>query len=259
MLLAIDAGNTNVKFALFAGGELIRHWRLSTDHGRTADEYRALLVPLFREAEVDATEVTDVAITSVVPPVVDSLRTFARDMFGCDAAVAGHGALQWGIALDVAEPQNVGADRACNAIAAHAAIPGHKIVISFGTATTMDWIDDQGAYRGGMIAPGIALSLDALVRGAAKLPRVAIAPPAGATVIGKTTESQMQIGVFWGAVSMTEAMVVRFKAEIGGPAHVVATGGLAPMLAPSCPVIDTVDTNLTLRGLALLYERSVRN
>ena len=167
--------------------------------------------------------------------------------------------VSWGIALKVDEPQSVGADRAVNAISAQAVEPGKdKLVISFGTATTLDHIGPEGAYLGGIIAPGVNLSLEALVAAAAKLPRIAIEAPATASVIGRTTESQMLIGVYWGYVSMMEGLIARMKAEIGRPAKVIATGGLAILFQKHTQLFDAVDADLTLEGMAILAEKAHR-
>jgi len=172
--------------------------------------------------------------------------------------VAGRAPLEYGIALDVDEPHAVGSDRACNAIAAHAAHEGDLIVISFGTATTIDHVDYRGAYKGGVIAPGLNLSLDALVAAAAKLPRIAIEAPDTDNVIGRTTESQMLIGIYWGYVAMIEGLIARMKAQIGRPVKVVATGGLAAVFQQHSHLFDAVDSDLALKGLALLWRRSAR-
>ena len=170
----------------------------------------------------------------------------------------GRAPFEWGIAIDVDEPQSLGADRAVNAIAAHAGHSGDLITISFGTATTVDHIDYSGAYKGGIIAPGLNLSLDALVAAAAKLPRIAIEAPDNDSVIGRTTESQMHIGIYWGYVAMIEGLLVRMKAEIGRPAKVIATGGLATVFQQHSHLFDAVDPDLTLRGIALLHQRSTQ-
>ncbi|MFM9976910.1 MAG: type III pantothenate kinase [Sphingomonadaceae bacterium] len=259
MLLAIDAGNTNIKFALVNDdGSPRTRWRIATDARRTADQYAVWLLQLIALEGLRREDVTAVAIATVVPRALYNLQSLALKYFGVEAAVAGRGALEWGIALDVDEPHAVGADRACNAIAAHARHAGDLIVISFGTATTVDHVDHEGAYKGGVIAPGLNLSLDALVAAAAKLPRIAIEAPESATVIGKTTESQMLIGIYWGYVAMIEGLVSRMKAEIGRPVTVIATGGLAVLFQQHGHLFDAVDSDLTLRGLALLWARSVR-
>ena len=255
MLLAIDAGNTNIKFALFDGLEIKARWRIATDARRTGDEYAVWLLQLLDLEGVDRADVTDVIISTVVPRALHNLQVLSSKYFGLEALVAGRGPVSWGLELDVDEPQNVGSDRACNATAAHAAHPGHLIVISFGTATTFDHVTPTGAYRGGIIAPGINLSLDALVAAAAKLPRIAIEAPADDNVIGRTTEGQMLIGVYWGYVAMIEGLISRMKRQIADPVTVVATGGLAVLFQQNAHLFDAVDGDLTLRGLALLHAR----
>jgi type III pantothenate kinase len=259
MLLAIDAGNTNIKFALVNDdGSPRSRWRIATDARRTADEYAVWLLRLIEFEGLSAKDVTDVAVSTVVPRALYNIQSLAQKYFGVEALVAGRAPMDYGIALDVDEPQSVGSDRACNAIAAHAAHPGDLIVISFGTATTVDHVDFNGAYKGGIIAPGLNLSLDALVAAAAKLPRIAIEAPESDTVIGRTTESQMLIGIYWGYVAMVEGLVSRMKAEIGRPVQVIATGGLAALFQQHSHLFDSVDADLTLKGLSLLWRRSVR-
>lgn len=259
MLLAIDAGNTNIKFALVNDdGSPRSRWRIATDARRTADEYAVWLLRLIEFEGLSAKDVTDVAVSTVVPRALYNIQSLAQKYFGVEALVAGRSPMDYGIALDVDEPQSVGSDRACNAIAAHAAHPGDLIVISFGTATTVDHVDFNGAYKGGIIAPGLNLSLDALVAAAAKLPRIAIEAPDSDTVIGRTTESQMLIGIYWGYVAMVEGLVSRMKAEIGRPVQVIATGGLAALFQQHSHLFDSVDADLTLKGLSLLWRRSVR-
>ncbi len=264
MLLAIDVGNTNVKFALVDPGsgpgqvpDIRTRWRIATDPRRTADEYAVWLLQLIALEGFAKSDVTAVAIATVVPRALHNLQMLAQKYFGQTAFVAGRAPMEWGIALDVDEPQQVGADRAVNAIAAHAGHDGDLIMISFGTATTIDHVDYAGAYKGGLIAPGINLSLDALVAAAAKLPRIAIEAPASDSVIGRTTDSQMLIGIYWGYVAMVEGLIARMKAQIGRPVKIVATGGLAVLFQEYSGLFDAVDPDLTLRGVAILYQRSV--
>ena len=259
MLLAIDAGNTNIKFALVNDDGTPRtRWRIATDARRTADEYVVWLIRLIELEGLKREDVTDVAISTVVPRALYNIQSLATKYFNVEALVAGRSPLDYGIALDVDEPHAVGSDRACNAIAAHALHKGDLIVISFGTATTVDHVDYNGAYKGGIIAPGLNLSLDALVAAAAKLPRIAIEAPPSDSVIGRTTESQMQIGIYWGYVAMIEGLLSRMKAEIGRPVTVIATGGLAALFQQHSELFDSVDSDLTLRGLSLLWARSPR-
>ena len=255
MLLAIDAGNTNVVFALIEGETILARWRIATDPRRTADQYIVWLHQLMLLEGRDRAEVEAVIIASVVPRAMHNLLTLAQKYFGVEALVAGRAPVEWGIDLDVVEPAAVGADRAVNAIAAHAAHAGDLVVVDFGTATTFDVVDYRGAYKGGLIVPGVNLSLEALVAAAAKLPRIAIEAPLGDSIIGRTTEDQMQNGIYWGYVSLIEGLVARLRAEIGRPATVVATGGLASLFMERTPVFDVVESDLTIRGLALMYAR----
>ncbi len=256
MLLAIDAGNTNIVFALVDGEVIVARWRIATDPRRTADEYAVWLSQLLALGGRDRSVVEAVIIGTVVPRALHNLEVLASKYFGVEALVAGRGAATFGIALDVEEPHTVGADRALNAIAAHAAHPGDLIVVDFGTAATFDVVDYTGAYKGGIIAPGINLSLDALVTAAAKLPRIAIEAPASKTVIGRNTADQMHIGIYWGYIAMIEGLVARMKAEIGRPVRVIATGGLAILFEKHTQVFDSIEQDLTITGLAMLWRRT---
>lgn len=258
MLLVIDAGNTNIKFALVDKGEIKRGWRIATDARRTADEYAVWLFQLLAIEGYSREDVDAVIIATVVPRATYNLTVLATKYFKVEPVIAGKPPADWGIALDVKEPHAVGADRAVNAIAAHSLHAGDLIVISFGTATTFDWVGATGAYKGGIIAPGINLSLDALVAAAAKLPRVAIEAPEDRSVIGRTTETQMHIGIYWGYIAMMEGLVARMKAEVGRSVTVVATGGLAVLFDQHTDLFDAIEPDLTIQGLAMLYER-VRN
>ena len=256
MLLAVDAGNTNVVFALVQGREIKARWRIATDARRTADQYAVWLHQLLELEGYSKSDVEAVIIGTVVPRALHNLEVLASKYFHVEPLIAGQGKAEWPIALDVDEPHNVGADRALNAIAAHEKHPGDLIVIDFGTATTFDVVDADGAYKGGIIAPGINLSLDALVSAAAKLPRIAIEAPEDSSVIGRTTESQMLTGIYWGYVAMMEGLVARLKAEIARPVTVLATGGLAALFDKRTDLFDAVEPDLTIRGLSLLYQRA---
>ena len=253
MLLAIDAGNTNIVFALVDGDGTIRaRWRIATDARRTADEYAVWLHQLLALEGYGRGDIARVIIGTVVPRALHNLTVLAEKYFNQTPLVAGQGEVPWPLQLDVVEPGSVGADRALNAMAAHARHKGDLIIIDFGTATTFDVVDYDGAYKGGIIAPGINLSLDALVAAAAKLPRIAIAAPEDDSVVGRTTESQMLIGVYWGYVAMIEGLVARLKAEIGRPVTVIATGGLAILFDQNTDAFDAIEPDLTIQGLALL-------
>lgn len=253
MLLAVDAGNTNLVFALVKDGEIRARWRIATDPRRTADQYSVWLHQLLELEGYEKADVDAVIIGTVVPRALHNLEVLATKYFHVEPLIAGQGKAEWPIELDVDEPHNVGADRALNAIAAHAKHPGDLLVIDFGTATTFDVVSPAGAYKGGIIAPGINLSLDALVSAAAKLPRIAIEAPEDTSVVGRTTESQMIIGIYWGYVAMIEGLTERLKKEIGKPVTVVATGGLADLFDKHTRVFDAIEPDLTIQGLSLLY------
>lgn len=256
MLLAADVGNTNVVFALFDGREIKARWRIATDARRTGDEYAVWLLQLLGLEGYKREDISQIIIGSVVPRSIHNLTVLAQKYFSVEPVIAGQGDAQWGFELDIEQPSSLGADRALNALAAHEKYDGDLIVIDFGTATTFDMVDFNGAYKGGIISPGINLSLDALVGNTAKLPRIAIEKPASKSVIGRNTEDQMLIGVFWGYVSLIEGLIDRMKREIGRPAKVVATGGLAILFDEHTNLFDAVDSDLTLDGLAILAERA---
>lgn len=257
MLLAIDAGNTNVVFALVEDRAIRARWRIATDARRTADEYAVWLNQLLMLEGYDRKVIDAVIISTVVPRALHNLQVLSTKYFGRDAMIAGRPPVEWGIAIDVDEPQSLGADRAVNTIAAHALHQGDLIVIDFGTATTFDYSDYTGAYKGGIIAPGINLSLDALFNAAAKLPRIAIeAPRDDVGVIGRNTVDQMNIGIYWGYISMIEGLVARMKAEVGRPVKVIATGGLATLFEQHTEAFDAIEPDLTIQGLAIMWERA---
>lgn len=258
MLLAIDVGNTNAVFAIYDGMEQRTRWRISTDPRRTADEYAVWLQQLFQLEGIERSAIAQVIISTVVPRAMHNLSQLSQKYFSLEPLIAGKPPVEWGIVIDVDQPETLGADRAVNAIAAHKRHEGDLIVIDYGTATTLDFIDYTGAYKGGIIAPGINLSLDALVNAAAKLPRIAIEAPKASnnSVIGRNTEDQMHIGVFWGYVALMEGLTARMKAQIGRPAKVIATGGLAILFDEHSDIFDFIEPDLTLFGLALLAARA---
>ncbi len=253
MLLAIEAGNTNIKFALVDGDQVKTRWRIATDARKTADEYAVWLLQLLELEGYNRSSVSAVIISTVVPRALHNLSTLSRKYFGLEPLVAGRAPVEWGIALKVDEPHAVGADRAVHAIAAQSVAMGEKIVISFGTATTLDHVGADGAYCGGIIAPGINLSLEALVGNTAQLPRIAIEAPDDDSVIGRTTQRQMLIGIYWGYVSLIEGLLARMKKEIGAPVTVIATGGLAGLFGQHNDLFDRIEPDLALTGLAQLY------
>ncbi len=252
MLLAINSGNTNAVFGLFEGEELRARWRIATDNRRTADEYAVWLTQLMAMEGLSREQVQGAIIASVVPESLYNLKTLVRRYFKCEPLVIGEGGeRELGLKANVERPEEVGADRLVNAYFAHHRYGGPLVVVDFGTATNFDVVDADGSYAGGVIAPGVNLSLQALYMAAAKLPSVAIRRPAKA--IGKNTVACMQSGVFWGYVGLIEGLVARIREEYGRPMKVIGAGGLAPLFQGATTVMDHVDVDLTLRGLPLLY------
>ncbi|MFN2100595.1 type III pantothenate kinase [Altererythrobacter sp. MF3-039] len=256
MLLAVDVGNTNVVFALFDGRELKARWRIATDPRRTGDEYAVWLLQLLNVEGVERSQIKQIILGTVVPRAVHNLTVLSEKYFQITPLIAGIDKACWNFQIDVDEPRSLGADRALNALAAHAKYDGDLIIVDFGTATTFDAIDFNGAYKGGIIAPGINLSLDALVGKTAMLPRIAIESPRDDSVIGTNTEDQMLIGVFWGYVAMMEGLIAKMRDQIGRETRMIATGGLAILFDNHTEIFDAVDADLTLEGLAILAERA---
>lgn len=254
MLLAIDSGNTNATFAVFDGDTKKAEWRSSRASGRTADEYAVWLRQMMAMENVDPDAVNRAIIANVVPASAYDLRMLCVRYFGCEPLVIGDPGVDLGIEVLTDSPSEVGADRLVNAVGAHAAFGGPLIVVDFGTATTFDLVDGNGAYRGGVISPGINLSLEALQSTAAQLPRVAIARPD--RVLGKATVPAMQSGIYWGYVGLIEGVSRRLAEEYGEPLKVIATGGLAPLFAEATDAIDHLDRDLTLRGLLIIYGKN---
>ncbi len=253
MLLVIDAGNTNVVAAVHDGAEWRGIWRIATQPDRTSDEYAVWLLALLGHARLKPADINAAVIGTVVPAALYHLRRLCRDWFATEPLVA-RAALDWGFAIRIDNPEEVGADRLLNALAAHQLYGGPMVVIDFGTATTFDVIGPDGAYHGGVIAPGINLSIEALHRAAAQLPRIGIGRPQ--SVIGRGTVAAMQSGIYWGYVGLVEGLVARIRAEFGAPLKIIATGGLAPLFSEGTPLIETVDLELTLHGLRLLAARN---
>jgi len=255
MLLAIDSGNTNVVCAVYAGDEQRGSWRAATNPDRTADEYAVWLIQLMAMSGLAPTDIDATIIGSVVPEATFNLVRLCQRYFASEPLMVGRPDCFLGIGLDLDMPkEQVGADRVANAVAAQDRYQPPLIVLDFGTATTFDVVDRSGNYCGGVIAPGINLSLRALDMAAAQLPRIGIRrPPA---VVGRSTVPAMQSGVFWGYVGLIEGLVQRIRAERGEAMEVIATGGLAPLLAGATEVISRVDLDLTLWGLRLIYRRN---
>ena len=255
MLLAIDAGNTNIVFALHDGDRIIHKWRISSADSRTADEYMVWLSQLLNFEKLDVSEITGAIIATVVPQTLFPLQLLCRRYFNCDALVVGSDDVKLNVKVKLPNPEEVGADRLVNAVAAHKKYGGPMVIIDFGTATTFDVIDSDGDYHGGVIAPGVNLSVEALSMAAAKLPRVAVEKPD--KVIGNSTISAIQSGIFYGYLSMIEGMVERITEEYGGPMKVLATGGLAPLFNEASNIIEYVDQELTTYGLFEIFTANI--
>lgn len=254
MLLAIDIGNTNLVFALFAGQEVRAQWRIRTEHHRSADEYAVWLFALMARAGIHEKDVSAVILSSVVPDANFEVKSFVRHYLKLQPQLITSGQIDLGMPVLLDNPRELGADRLINAFAAWSEFKQPLIVIDFGTATTFDVVSGKGEYLGGVIAPGINLSLEALQRAAAKLHGIAITHPQ--KVIGTNTTNAMQSGIFYGYAGLIEGIVERIKAERGEAMKVIATGGLAPLYAEATKAIDKVDTDLTIRGLRLIHERT---
>ncbi len=253
MLLVVDAGNTNVVFAVNDGQAWRGTWRIRTDAQRTSDEYAVWLLTLLQHTGLKASDVSGAVIGTVVPAALYHLRRLIREWFEVEPLIA-RSTLDWGFEIKVDNPAEVGADRLLNVLAAHRRYVGPLMVLDFGTATTFDVVDADGAYIGGVIAPGINLSIEALHTAAARLPRIGIGRPQA--VIGRSTVPAMQSGLYWGYIGMIEGLVTRIRAEYEHPMKVIATGGLAPLFAEGTTIIEQIDSDLTLDGMRLLAERN---
>jgi len=253
MLLTIDVGNTNIVYGLFQGDQLVHQFRVESARGRTADEYSAQLLALFDMDGVDSGRVSAAIVACVVPSLIEPMSTLVRRAFGRDAMVVGPG-IRTGMAILIENPREVGADRIADAVAGYEKAKGGVIVVDFGTSTNFDCVTPKGEYLGGVLAPGLQISADALFSRAAKLPRVEIVKPP--RVVGKNTIHEMQSGIVYGYVGLVDGIVERLTAELGFHCSVIATGGLASLIAPLSKTIGEVDDVLTLQGLRILYERN---
>ncbi len=255
MLWVADIGNTHTVLGLYSEDVLIKTWRIRTDPERTTDEWGLLLASLFDLAAVAVKHVTAAAISSVVPPAINALKQASINYFEVEPLVVGPGT-KTGLAIRYENPREVGADRVVNAVAAYAKTQKACIVVDFGTATTFDCISQKGEYLGGAISTGISTALDALVSRAAKLPKVELGKPRN--VLGRNTVESMQSGILYGYVSLVDGLVERLKKEMGADVAVIATGGLAKVIADESSTIESVETNLTLEGLRLIYQRNLK-
>ena len=253
MLLVFDIGNSNIVLGTYEGKKLLRHWRISTDRQKTGDEYGMLINNLFRFQGIRMSDVTAIIISSVVPPLVVPLAKMCERYFRLRPLIVGPG-IKTGIKLKYENPREIGADRIVNSVGAYEQFGGPLIVVDIGTATTFDIVAENGDYLGGVIAPGIGISSEALFQRAAQLPRVALVTPR--TIICRNTVNAMQAGVIFGFVGQIDEIVRRIKAEMREDMRVIATGGMAKMISRESKTIDKVDNFLTLTGLRVLYERN---
>lgn len=255
LIFVIDVGNTNIVLGVYDKDNLKHHWRIETNRHKTEDEYGMTIKALFDHSKLTASDIDGIIISSVVPPIMFALERMCQKYFHIKPLVVGPG-IKTGLNIKYENPREVGADRIVNAVAAIHEYGGPLIIVDFGTATTYCYINEQKQYMGGAIAPGIGISTEALYSRAAKLPRIEISRPDD--IIGKNTVSAMQSGILFGYVGQVEGIVKRMKAKGGNPT-VIATGGLATLISNESDVIDIVDSNLTLKGLQLIYERNQEN
>jgi type III pantothenate kinase len=257
MLLAINANNTNIKFAIYDGDTVVGHWRIATDPARTADEYAVWLTHLMALKKLNLEDISDTIIAIVVPQALYEIKVLCRNYFKSEPWVIGEKYVDLGIGVHIEHPEEAGADRLVNAVAGHTFYGGPLIIVDFGTATTFDIINEDGDYIGGVIAPGINLSVEALHIAAAKLPRIAIERPEH--IIGRSTVEAMKSGVYWGYVGLIEGLIKRIRDEHGRQdMKVIVTGGLAPLFDDATEVFDVMDVDITMKGLLEIHRRNAK-
>jgi type III pantothenate kinase len=254
MLLVIDIGNTNIVLGIYEGEKLVMDWRISTDAAKTVDEYSVLIHELFRFSGVNVGDIKDIILSSVVPVLTGVLEKLSHKYFHLKPYIVGPG-MKTGMPIQYENPKEVGADRIVNAVAGFEKYKTSLIIVDFGTATTFDYVNGKGHYCGGAIAPGLMISTEALFRKASKLPRVEVAKPP--SVIARNTINSMQAGIFYGYVGLVDEIVSRIKSESRESPKVLATGGLARLIAPESKTIEIIEEFLTLEGLRILYYRNL--
>jgi type III pantothenate kinase len=253
MLLVVDVGNTNTVLGLFDGENLVHDWRIRTVVDHTVDEYGMLIYNLYKSSKISSKRISDIIISCVVPPMLNILEPLCEKYFHLKPLIVGPG-VKTGMPIYYDNPKEVGADRIVNAVAAYEKYKRDLVIVDFGTATTFDYVSAKGEYMGGCIAPGIMISSEALFERAAKLPRVELSKPRA--IIAKDTVSSMQAGIMYGYAGLVDGIVGRMRGEVKGNPMVIATGGLAKIVAPETKTIEIVDDMLTLEGLRLIHLRN---
>ena len=253
MLLLIDCGNTNIVFAIAQNDRILKKWRINTDPKRTADEYYVWLIKLLEIENINLLSISDCIIASVVPDALFSLLNFNKEYLKIEPFIVGENNLKIGIDINIDNPSAAGADRIVNAVAVKKFYNKPSIVIDFGTATTFDIVSKTGSYEGGIIAPGVNLSLEALYMAASRLPRIKVDNTKNINIVGKNTKDSMYSGIYWGYISLIEGLVKRINEEKNFKYYVIATGGLSNLFSKNCSIIEKVDNELTLNGLIHIY------
>ena len=253
MLLLIDCGNTNIVFAIAQNDRILKKWRINTVPKRTAEEYYVWLIKLLEIENINLLSISDCIIASVVPDALFSLLNFNKEYLKIEPFIVGENNLKIGIDINIDNPSEAGADRIVNAVAVKKFYNKPSIVIDFGTATTFDIVSKSGSYEGGIIAPGVNLSLEALYMAASRLPRIKVDNTKNINIVGKNTKDSMYSGIYWGYISLIEGLVKRINEEKNFNYYVIATGGLSNLFSKNCSIIEKVDNELTLNGLIHIY------